>query len=102
LLTRYTESGNRQAFAAPYLASLPNTDADKSNGEYRQNASESRGGVCDKFLPPPIIVFGITASMLALGFYIQAISRTCAGYVCGAGLASVAVLAWLSLLLFIC
>ena len=94
----YAEGGNREPFGTSYLTALPSADTNQSNSEEGQHASKSRGGVCDKFLPPPIIVFGIAAAVLALGFYIQAVTRTRAGCICGSGLALGAVLGWLSLL----
>lgn len=93
-----TQRGKIQALGATYETSLVRSNADKENGEDRERSSEGSGRVCPEFLPPPFIVFGIAASMVALGFYIEAITRTVAGYVWGAVFVCIGVVGWLSLL----
>jgi hypothetical protein len=78
---------------------LDTPHASQDKGQQGQGASERRGGVCPEFLPPPLVVFGIAAAMLALGCYIQATARTTARLSVGTAVFVLGVIGWLSLLL---
>jgi hypothetical protein len=51
--------------------SLPYSGTEQAQRKNGNSTSKSSIRVCQEFLPPPLLAFGIPAAMFALGLYIQ-------------------------------
>lgn len=72
----------------------------KDGGKNRQDGGEHRNGLCPEPFPPPLGFFGVSAAMLALGFYVQWADRGRTWNLIGALLTVTGVLLWIAGVLF--